>query len=366
MNCPKIVGLSCAGLGSGYLAKPLCPDDTTLTLMTGHSRNFPTLGEGEFFYLELTDCDKCERVKVVATRAGVFTLERPNPSASAFPSNIQVRYDDRSVEYVQAVAESVHVEYGEGFIYDSCTRTLSFDCSVLGGDCGGCGGGGGGGTGTQGPPGPAGRPGKDGDSVVSSSVSATNVLTFKTAGGQTLAAGTIRTVEGAPGAQGPEGPAGAPGPKGDDGQDAKSITLQQAENGRYEFIVVDDEGNPSSIGAFVPPRGVGVESTKIDTKGDLIIVYTDGQEVNAGHTVGATGPIGPNHSFSYYKESATKNTVIGPAGKQFKVRMMPSGAEQGPFTIPASGIYKSGQFNPGSEDEVYIIFNGQVVAGGKA
>ena len=89
-----------------------------------------------------------------------------------------------------------------------------------------------------------------------------------------------------------------------------------------------DKGEPGKPGQN-GQDGRGVTDFTTDSKGDLIVTYTDGQTRNAGHVVGKDGAIGPTGNgilstglqngslIINYTDGRSENVgyIVGPAGK---------------------------------------------------
>jgi len=171
-----------------------------------------------------------------------------------------------------------------------------------------------GGGGAAGPQGPAGADGADG------ATGATGATGPAGADGATGPAG-------ADGAAGPQGVAGATGATGPAGIDGTTITTATVDVNDDLLITLSDgtvinagnstgatgaTGAQGATGATGPQgaqglQGLGVASATVDANDDLIIVLSDGSQLNAGNTAGPQGIQG-------IQGSTGATGAVGPAG----------------------------------------------------
>lgn len=364
MTCKNLlVALPCDLQGFGYTREPLNKTATEIKLMKGHGAYFPTLEQGQFFFVRVSACnDCCEQMRVIAVNGDTLQVERNGSGCECISSNARVQYDYMSKEYIQAAAREIGLNVTSPLTYDCETNTLSIDCNKLAtdSDCG-CGGTGTGGTGggQRGAKGDKGDAGKDGVGVASFTIDGSNTLRWTDTNGKTYTIGTLTASRGPQGEQGPQGERGERGEKGEKGDSAGNITMVD-NDGEVSLNMVDGEGNTTLIGTFTPPQGVGVQSAVVQADGTLLLTLTDNSTINAGNVVGPRGLQGERGSFDMLY-SQGKVYVCGPAGAAFTLNK-DSNALTGTLTIPASGIWEGDNPNTGAAGVIKVVHNGGVVA----
>lgn len=321
-NCVLgLVPLSCDRTGVGFTAKPLDSESNRLHLVKGHTKHFPNLEGGQYFYVRIKGCEGCcEVAKVTGIEEDVLILDRTAGSkCTCITSNTMVSYVWDDIRVVTDIAKSIGINVESPLRYDACTRTLSVDCKALfAADCGGCGCGEGVQptllTGEQPAGGLRGEQGDKGDQgvgVSSFTISPSGQLMYTLTDGTTRSAGVLPVAKGVRGEPGPPGAQGAPGAKGDKGETIAAIT---AEPGIFKVVMSDNQI-------------ITVDATAM--KGDK------GDKGDPGDK-GDTGPAG--YSFQYV-ETATDAYVFGYPGVTFTIQSpaMP-GVTLGPYTTGADGV----------------------------
>lgn len=131
MACPvRYVGLPCSLSGVGYSAVPVPLGVASIVLQTGHGAFFPAIGDGQFFFAEVTDgCGNCcEVVRVVGRNGDVLSIERDAPTCDCFSANSRIRYVSCTRDAILAIAAEVDLNAQAPLHWDCATRTLSIDC----------------------------------------------------------------------------------------------------------------------------------------------------------------------------------------------------------------------------------------------
>ena len=319
-NCELgLVPLNCDRTGVGFTARPLDIESNKLHLIKGHAKHFPTITDGQYFYIRIKGCDSCcEVAKVVAIEEDTLTLDRTTGNkCTCIMSNAQVSYEWDNLRVIQDVAYSIGINAESPLKYDPCTRTLSVDCKELfSKDCGGCG------CGetkdnssqdncTPGLRGEQGERGEPGVGIATLTITNSGQLSYTLTDGSTRIAGTLPTAKGVRGLPGERGERGEQGPKGEDGT---KITAARAVDGKFQLVMSDN--------------------TVIET--DASSMKGDKGETGAKGEKGEKGDAG--YSFQYIE--LDKEAVIFGFPKTQVTLQSPSmpGVTLGPYTTGEDGL----------------------------
>lgn len=351
MKCElKLVTLDCSLTGVGYTSQPLSSNDNKLRLLKGHAKHFPTILNGEYFYVRIKGCDNCcEIAKVIAIDEDTFTLERTIGSkCECISSNAMVSYDYNNLQAILDVASSVGVNVLSPLKYDECTRTLSVDCNELfAADCGGCGCGEGippdqGGQPSTGLRGEKGEKGDPGVGVKLLTISASGQLLYTLTNDFTASAGTLPVAKGERGEQGEQGERGEQGEPGTPGVSISDIKLT---DDNFTFVLTN---NDTKVVDATPLKG---------EKGDT------GDKGEKGDT-GDTGPAG----YSYqYVELADKSYIFGVPSTS--ITIVPLGDIQmtfGPYQTDNNGLVEIPKIQVASPTLLKILVDNKLVGIGRA
>ena len=164
-------------------------------------------------------------------------------------------------------------------------------------------------AGQDGKDGQNGADGKDGIGVAETTVNAAGELLITTTDGSTSNLGRIIGKDGKDGAKGDKGDAGQDGKNGADGKDGKNgtdgIGVTSAEiNSDGELVLMFSNGQRANVGGVIGAKGDrgsdgqngkdgnGVKRSEINRLGELVLTYTDGSVENLGAVIGAKGDKG--------------------------------------------------------------------------
>lgn len=344
MSCElKLATLECNKTGIGYTAAPVSSDSNRVRLIKGHTKQFPTITDGQYFYIKILGCgDCCETAKVIGVEQDTLVLDRTVGSkCDCIQSNSLVKYDWENIHVLLDVAKSVGINVLSPLKYDTCTRTLSVDCKELfAADCGGCGcddvavsepqsGN------TGGLRGEKGDKGERGVGIQSLSISASGKLLYTMTDGSSGTAGTLPMAKGVKGERGDAGPKGDTGPKGEDGSTFKSGTLQ----GTNLVFTMSDNST------------VSIDATGL--KG----------EQGAQGTQGVQGPKGDaGYSYQYVEVGATAHIFGVPSTSVTITADAMPGVTFGPYTTGSDGIVSFSK-PPLSGNTLVKIFSGGKLVG---
>lgn len=131
MTCPaRLEPLPCSFSGVGFLANPATPDAATLHLMLGQGDSFPMPSDGKVFYVDVSGCGCCTRLKVTGRTGDNLTVE-PGSLCSCLPSGARVSYATSSPEHMRLAAIEAMPTFLPPLIYDCATNTVRLDCDAL-------------------------------------------------------------------------------------------------------------------------------------------------------------------------------------------------------------------------------------------
>lgn len=129
MACPpRLEPLPCSLSGVGFIANNTAPDATTITLRMGQGDAFPTPTNGKVFYVDVSGCGCCTRLKVVGRVGDVLTIEQGS-TCPCIPAGSRIAYAVNSVEHMRLAAMESMPTFVYPLVYDCTTHTVRLDCA---------------------------------------------------------------------------------------------------------------------------------------------------------------------------------------------------------------------------------------------
>ncbi len=136
--------------------------------------------------------------------------------------------------------------------------------------------------------------GKNGVGIKTAAFSNSNELLITLTDGTVLNLGVAKGVDGKDGENGTNGTDGQNGADGKDGKDGVGITSANI-NTEGQLVITFSDGKTVNLDKVVGmngQNGVGITTSEINNNGELVITYTNGQTANLGVVIGAKGDKG--------------------------------------------------------------------------